>query len=238
MIRICYIAKDRNHLTYDLKKAMRGRVVQGKREVVVADRQLLNKIKKDAAAGFFKFSFAQSLYDNIANDIRVGEPGGSYLISGEKLTPAKGGYMVGGAEQSTYRVPEIRLSEEECKDEGDIAAAIELMSDEIFKMENSGNAAIGFWRSGGNVCFDVSNWIEDLDAAKQVAFEERDEDAIYDLANDVEIFREASLRVARDRKQAFANFKQHTSEYRNASKEDRLYRSQAWYMSKTFLGFL
>lgn len=237
MTKTCYIAKDKNHLTYELKKAMRGRVVQGKREIVIADRQLLNKIKREVTAGLFKFSFAQSLYDNIAKDIQAGEPGGSYLISGEKLTSAKGGYMVGGAEQPTYRVPEIRLSEEECEEPEDVAAAIELMSDEIFKMENSGNAAIGFWRSGGDVCFDVSNWIEDLEEAKQVAFEERDEDAIYDLANDVEIFREASLRVDSDRKQAFANFKQHTSEYRNVSKEDRLYRSQAWYLSKTFLGF-
>lgn len=238
MIKTCYISKDRNHLTYNIKHALKGRCIQGKREVIVADRNMLESLKADFRTAGLKFSYNQSLYENIFRDIENGADGGSYLIDGMQLTSATGGYTIGGAEQATYRVPELRLDRSEFEDPEDVAAAAELMSDEVEKMRSDGNVGVGFWSSGGEVCFDVFNWVESYDEAVEIAFVERNEDAFYDLANGVEVFQEEALKFSAKDSDSFVNFKQYTSEYRNASKQDQLYMKQAWYKHKMFKGFI
>lgn len=238
MVNTCYISEDKHHLTYNVKKALKGRTIQGPRDVLVADWSLLNSTKHDMQAVSTQSPFFRSLCENVFLDITNEETPSFYLVDGKKLTRAKGGYIVGGTEQNNPKALEVILDKNEYKTFEDVCAAIGLVASEIDDKKSYGNAVVSFWQNGSRVYFDISNWIQNLDQAKHIAFEKRNENAIYDLANDVEIFNESSLKNAANKTDAFINFKQHTSEYRLASNEDRLYIAQAWYLSKMFKGFI
>lgn len=86
--------------------------------------------------------------------------------------------------------------------------------------------------------FELINWILDPNRALRIAFEERSEYALYDVAHCVEVFNEDKLFVQKKDLDVFVRYKQHTYEYRHASIAEKLFMEQTWYRSKTFKGFI
>lgn len=234
-----YIAKDRKHLTNDIDLALRGRLLQGLRDVIPLSREYINDIKRLVKDGPFEYRYAQVLCENIFNDIENNESEGSYSVDGALISPYQGGYTIGGAERGECRTLELRLAKSELESPEDIAATIERIPWSGGKFDKQGGRiGICFWESNGELCFDRFIWTNSINRAYELAFRIRDECAFFDLANMVEVINPRAVVASTDGEVTFLRHKIGTTEYRNASAMNKIMLDQLWYTRRTFEGYI
>ena len=139
-----------------------------------------------------KEAFSDTLVRALFDDIKRGAGGGTYYLDGRSVRKgdrdSKGYnyYAVGGAMDNS----EIRIDASEFKSEEDVRAAIELLREVIVTLQEDSDdpVGIGFWFDGaGLCCFDASNIV--VGERSPIALgQHRNEETIYDLTDDKEIY--------------------------------------------------
>lgn len=243
MTTTCYIAQDRNYLTHDLDKACcDGRMYfQGERDLITLDRVLLDGLlaeMKPYRELDSCLSFSPVLVETIYRDISEGATQGSYDGYALPVTPKRGGYLVGGGRTAVCILSDERTEKLELPCQAEIDIALLFLMDAQKHMKCAGARGVSFWIQRGCLFFELTNCIFDYDHAVRIAFDKRNEYALFDVANQVEIFNQDKLFVQQRDMDVFARFKQHTYEYRHATLAEKLFMEQTWYRAKTFKEFI
>lgn len=240
----CYIAQDRNYLTHDIDKACcDGRLYfQGERDLITLDRVVLNGLLSEmipfSNSGVSRHPTSPALVETMYRDISAGATQGSYDDFGCHVTPKKGGYLVGGGRYAVCILPDERTEKLELTCQAEIEIALMFLARAQKHMKRVGRMGFSYWIQRGCLFFELINWILDPNRALRIAFEKRNEYALYDVAHCVEVFNEDKLFVQKRDLDVFVRHKQHTYEYRHASIAEKLFMEQTWYRSKTFKGFI
>ena len=139
-----------------------------------------------------KEAFADTLVRVLFDDIQRRQSGGTYFLDGrcvqrgDRDPEGRCYYAVGGAMDNS----EIRIDESEFKSEEDVRAAVELLREVIVVLQEDSDdpVGIGFWfGSAGLCCFDASNIVVGEQSAIALG-QHRNEEAIYNLTDDEEIY--------------------------------------------------
>ncbi len=240
----CYIAQDRNYLTHDIDKACcDGRLYfQGERDLITLDRVVLDGLLSEmmpfSNSDVSWYPTSPALVETMYRDIFAGVTQGSYDDFGCHVAPKKGGCLVGGGRYAVCILPDERTEKLELTCQAEIEIALMFLARAQKHMKRVGRMGVSCWIQRGCLFFELINWILDPNRALRIAFEERSEYALYDVAHCVEVFNEDKLFVQKKDLDVFVRYKQHTYEYRHASIAEKLFMEQTWYRSKTFKGFI
>lgn len=134
-----------------------------------------------------KTAFADMLARVVFDDIERGNIGGTYYTDGRILdvrSDPRDLYAVGGGMPNS----EIKLSKSKISSEEDVKAAIELLREAIVTLQADSDdpVGIGFWEYNGDYYFDVSNVVDGLVSAEQLA-RHRGEIGIYSFREEHDV---------------------------------------------------
>lgn len=230
MIDVCYIAQENGRVTSDPEKAMSVKLVQGERRLIFAEEGLLTTPPEDRAPLTPKAPFSSDLCNGIFQDIASGESYGFYFLNGTKLEQEAGGYCIGGAGPKEPLASEILVDPSHIIDPKDVIAIASLLIDEMHD-EASG---ISYWMDREWLCFDRFTWVESLEDAKDIAFGIRCEHAIWDVANNAEMFDMSKLQISNDPGYSYGQFLKHAYRYRNAQGTEKMDIRQHRYLDAVF----
>lgn len=244
MTTTCYIAQDRNYLTHNLDKACCDgrRYFQGERDLITLDRGVLDGLvaerKPSRSHGSSQVINSPALAETIWRDISEGATQGSYDRHARPMTPKRGGYLVGGGRTAVCILPDKRTEQLNLTCQAEIDNALLFLMNAQNHMKRAGIGGVSFWIRRGRLFFELTDCIFNREQAVRIAFEKRNEYALFDVANQVEVFNQDKLHIQKTAGDVFARFKQHTYEYRHAMLAEKLFMEQTWYRAKTFKGFI
>ena len=201
MTSTCYIAQDRNYLTHDLNKACCDgrRYFQGERDLITLDRGVLDDLvaerKSSRSHGNSQVINNLALAETIYRDISEGATQGSYDMHACPMTPKRGGYLIGGGRTAVCILPDERMERLNLTCQAEIDIALSFLMDAQKHIERAGIGGVSFWIQRGRLFFELTDCIFDREQAVRIAFDKRNEYALFDVANQVEVFIQDKLHI-------------------------------------------
>lgn len=234
MTSVCYITKGSSRLTLDPEEATSVRFMQGERELVLIEEDSQVNRKEKKLIHQHKRSCYTTLSELILENLGSGARKGWYLLSGRRVDTKFGGYCIGGAPIGGFPAHAFLIPVVEFIAYEEVETILGLLENEISYHENENDGGISFWLTAGFILFDTFTWVSDLNVAKEIAFQERDEFAIWDVENNAELLDMTKLKISDDHGYSFGRFLKHAHELRKAKGLDKMRLLQRIYVDAVF----